>query len=165
VIVTSISISDSAKGFFAALAGRLRGFERAYVSIGVHEGAGHYENGPEVAEVALWNEYGTAPRANHPGTPERSFIRSTIDENDALINSWREEAITKILTGEWGPKKALEAIGFRVQVLIQNKIRSNVPPPNAPSTVEQKRRDGVPPNTLINSGLLLRSVTYRVVNA
>ncbi len=31
----------------------------AFVTIGFHEGAGSYDDGTEVVEVALWNEFGT----------------------------------------------------------------------------------------------------------
>lgn len=139
---------------------RIKGAKNSYVSIGIHNDAGSYTEGknpPEVYEVALWNEFGT-----DRGVPERSFIRSTIDENEGLFQSWRQEMIVNILEKNWTLEKALSAIGFRIQTLVQNKIKSNVPPPNAPSTVAEKARDGVAPNTLIHTGLMLRSVTFKV---
>ena len=129
----------------------------AYVSVGFHEGAGQYEDGQDVIEVALWNEFGTR------NIPERSFIRSAITDSHTEINKWRLEAMDKVMTQGWSIERALEMLGFRIQVLIQNKIKSNVPPPNAPSTVAQKQSDGVAPNTLIHTGLMLRSVGYKVV--
>lgn len=140
----------------------------AYVTVGIHEDAGNYEDGTSVVSVALWNEFGTAH------SPQRSFFRSAIDENEQKINAWREEAINNILDKGWSIKKALEMIGLRIQILIQNKIKSNVPPPNAPSTIKAKQASGSAPKsglkqgfesrtgTLIDSGLMLRSVTYRV---
>jgi hypothetical protein len=139
----------------------------SYVTIGFHQDAGQYEDGTSVVSVALWNEFGT----QH--SPERSFFRSAINDNQTKINEWREEAIRNITEKGWTVKKALEMIGFRIQVLIQNKIKSNVPPPNAPSTIQAKQRAGVSPKsgfkkgfegrtgTLINTGLMLRSVTFR----
>lgn len=140
----------------------------AYVTIGIHEDAGAYPGGQSVVSVALWNEFGTST------SPQRSFFRSAIDENETLINTWREEAIDKMLNQGWTVEKALTMIGFRIQVLIQNKIKSNIPPPNKPSTVKAKQASGVSPKsgfkagfegrtgTLINSGLMLRSVTFKV---
>ena len=66
----------------------------SYVSVGFHEDAGKYDepNAPDVVEVALWNEFGTRR------TPERSFIRSAIDENKDRINEWRKELMTKVMT-------------------------------------------------------------------
>lgn len=131
--------------------------KKAHVTVGFHDDAGEYDGGePSVVEVALWNEFGTK------NVPARSFIRSTIEESIDKINHWREEALVSIIENGVPVEKALEAIGMRIQVLIQNKIKSNVPPPNAESTREAKRREGVPDRTLINTGLMLRSVTYRV---
>lgn len=158
MIRPKVTITDSGKPEQEALAKRLKGMRGAFVTVGVHEDAGSYEgnDAPTVAEVALWNEFGTTK------TPERSFIRSAIDENEPLINQWREELINKIVNEGWTVEKALEALGFRVQVLIQNKIKSDVPPPNAPSTVAAKTREGVAQVTLQNTKLLLRSITYKV---
>lgn len=128
----------------------------AYVSIGVHEGAGAYPDGTLIAEVALFNEFGTET------APERSFIRSTLEEHKADLNRWRQEFLQKMLLEGWTTEKALNAMGFRIAELVRNKIKSNVPPPNAPSTLRAKQRHGVAPNTLIDTGLLLRSVTYQV---
>lgn len=161
----------------------IRKHPKASVDIGFFEGAGSYQgkNAPSVVEVALWNEYGTAT------SPARAFMGPAVDDNTALINRWREEAIEKIFEHGWSVEKALEMIGFRMKTLIENKIKSNVPPPNAPSTIAAKQGAGLLPktvkirntkisgesartvlslrgktNTLIDSGTMLRSVTYKV---
>lgn len=157
MIYSKISTSDSGGKEFKDLIKRLDQYKSAYVSVGVHEDAGHYESGVSVAEVALFNEFGTR------SIPERSFLRSAVDENVARINGWREEAIMNILNKGWTVEKALDMIGTRVKFLIQNKIKSNVPPPNAESTLAQKKKEGVASNTLMWSQLMLRSVTYKVV--
>lgn len=134
----------------------------SYVTIGLHEEAGTYPpNGDgisvTVAEVGLWNEFGTK------NSPERSFMRSAIDEGQGQIEKWRMELMGKVMEGKMTLEQALNAMGFRIMTLIQNKIKSNVPPPNADSTLAAKKRHGVAPNTLIDTGLMLRSVTYKVV--
>lgn len=159
-----VEVKDNGKADREKLYQKFMGFESAFVSIGVHEGAGEYDDGTSVLEVALFNEFGTR------SIPERSFLRSTIDENESLINTWREELLRKIIDEDWSVEKALEAIGFRIQTLIQNKIKSNVPPPNSPATIKRKQALGVlgkevfegRTSTLIESGLLLRSITYQV---
>lgn len=137
----------------------------SYVSIGIHQDAGTYEDAGDikgygepvsVVEVALWQEFGTE------SIPSRSFIRTTMDDNSSKINAWRTEMIENILFKGWTVEKALEAIGLRIQILIQNKIKSNVPPPLAESTANAKLAKGRPAVTLIDSGLMLRSVTYKV---
>lgn len=155
-IKTTVKGDEDVKRFLRRAKGRAA--EGSFVTIGVHEGAGHYDGdgAPTVVEVALWTEFGTR------SSPERSWLRSTLDENQSLLNQWREEMIGNILYREWTVERALNTIGFRIQVLLQNKIKSNVPPPNAPGTVAEKGRDGVAPVTLIHRGLMLRSVTYQV---
>lgn len=135
----------------------LKKYKTAYVTVGIHEKAGSYTKGespPMVVQVALWNEFGTEK------SPARPFFSTAIDSNEEKINQWRDEAVDKVLAGTFTIEKALDYIGFRVQVLIQNQIKSNMPPPNAPSTLKAKARAGVAPQTLINTGLMLRSVTF-----
>jgi hypothetical protein len=156
VIKPVISFREKDSKEIKNLLKHLPSMKGAYVSIGFHSDAGSYESGIDVVEVALFNEYGTST------TPARSFIRSTLDENEEKINNWRVEALQNIMSKGWGADQALSMIGTRVQILIQNKIKSNPPPPLAESTVAQKLRDGVPAVTLINTGLMLRSVTFKV---
>lgn len=146
-------------------------YPKAYVSVGIHEDAGKYQSGDvTVIEVALWNEFGTKD------VPERSYFRSTLEENAAKIESWRAEMLDNIVHRGWTVEKALEAVGLRIQVLLQNKVKSDVPPPygtgthgNTPRDVERaqdaKRRRWGSSRTLIASGLMLRSITFRVVLA
>jgi len=159
LIAVSVNIKDPGKGDRVALIQRMKGYNNAYVSIGVHEDAGSYTEGsnpPSVVEVALWMEFGTIK------TPERSFLRSAINENGTLIDKWINEANKKIIFENWDVRKALSYIGMNVQELVKNKIKSNVPPPLADSTVKAKQAKGVAPVTLIDSTLLLRSISYRV---
>jgi hypothetical protein len=138
---------------------RFKNADKAYVSVGVHEGAGEYADGTSVMNVALWNEFGT----EH--IPSRPFIRNAVYGHEGQINAWRKEAIGKIISGEFTVKQGLDMIGFRLQILIQKNITSNMPPPNAPATVAHKRAEGVAPpdQTLMETQLLLRSVTYKTV--
>lgn len=158
MIRASTKTTDNGKDKQRKLIEVIKRAKDSYVTIGVHEGAGTYPGeGVEVYQVALWNEFGTEHM------PSRSFIRSAIDDNEGKINAWRDEMVENILDKGWTVQKALETIGFRIQVLIQNKIKSNVPPPNAPSTQAAKTREGIGQHTLIDTGLMLRSITYKVV--
>lgn len=162
----------------------MKEYPRASVKIGFFEGAGRYPgtNAPTVAEVALWNEFGTKT------VPRRPFVSAAIDKNSSRIESWRWEMIENIVAKKMTVEQALAGIGLRIKGLIEKEIRSNVPPPNAASTVRAKQREGVLPKhvhartgeklppkaavarlqllrktkTLIDTGLMLRSVTYKV---
>jgi hypothetical protein len=128
----------------------------AYVTVGIHDDA-VYPDGTSVAQVALFNEFGTDT------IPERSFVRSAIYEAHESINAWRAEALKNIAEKGWTAEKGLTMLGFRIQELIRNKIKSNVPPPNSARTQARKRRLGVPQRTLIETMHMLNSVTFRVV--
>jgi hypothetical protein len=132
------------------------GFLGAYLTIGVHQESARYPGGEDVVDVMMWNEFGTKTM------PARSFIRSTIDENESLINQWRDEAILNMLDKGWSVRKSLEQLGQRIVLLIQKKIRSNVPPPLADSTAKAKIAKGRSPVTLIDTGQMLRAITYKV---
>lgn len=131
---------------------------KSYVTVGFFEGK-TYEDGTDVVEVAMWNEFGTK------NTPQRSFIRSTIEENSDKINRWREEALVEIVEKGATAKKALDGLGEKIVILIQNKIKSNVPPPNAPSTMAAKKRENSTNwgRTLMDTETMLNSVTFRTV--
>jgi hypothetical protein len=134
----------------------LRQVQNAYVTVGIHEDAGQYEDETPIVKVALWNEFGT----KH--SPERSFFRTAIDENEHKINEWRDELLGDVIEGKITVERALDALGFRVSQLITNKIKSNVPPQNADSTAAAKVRAGVTSGTLRNTDLMLRSVGHKV---
>lgn len=137
----------------------IKGAKKSYVTIGVHSDAGHYSEGkspPEVYEVALWMEFGTKT------VPERSFLRSTIDENGNLLRRWRDEMVLNILTKGWTLEKALTAMGFRIQILVQNKIKNRIAPELSQASLRRRKRDGLGTVPLVRTRLLLRSIGFKV---
>jgi hypothetical protein len=145
--------NDKTPDFFK----KLDQIKKGYVTIGIHEDAGSYPDGVSVVKVALWNEFGTET------SPERSFFRTAIDDNLEKMNKWREEFIENIFYNGWSVEKALKAMGLRIQLLIQNKIKSNVGPDLSPYTLEKRKEHGRGTRTLVDTGLMLRSVTFKVV--
>ncbi len=115
-----------------------------------------------LGEVATANEFGVdmggdGGPARH--IPERSFIRSTADAH-AKGDWFREGQALKeeVVKGKMSVDTALKQMGLRIKAAIQEKIRSMVPPPNAPSTIARKKSD----KTLIDTGQLLNSIDYEV---
>jgi hypothetical protein len=106
-------------------------------------------NGTSVALVAALNEFGTSK------APPRPFFRNAIAANS---DKWPVNVATALKANGYDPAKALDLVGQEIQEEIQDSIRSNTPPPNAPSTVARKGRD----KTLIDTGFMLDSVTHRV---
>jgi hypothetical protein len=159
---------DGSKEFEKFIREMKSGGGGGYVAVGVLEDAEPYPDGQGVAEVALWNEFGTR------NIPERSFLRSAISDGSEKIQAWQKEVLSKVLLG-MPARKALEILGFRVMELVRNKIKSGVPPPNAPSTIRAKIASGSLPksmkgkkagkhgtSTLVDTGHLLESISYKV---
>lgn len=138
------------------------GYEGAFVTVGVQGSSGgdYADSNVTVAQVALWNEFGT-PNAEHP-TPERSFIHSTLNENKDLIEKWRVQGVVNVMTKGWPVRKALEMLGMRMVVLIQNKIKSNIPPENAAWTLERKKALDQGTDTLMATKKLSQSISFVV---
>lgn len=136
---------------YRALMKRIEGLKQVYVVVGFQDTA-QYPDGTSVVFVAICNEYGTED------IPARPFFAPAIDENESQIQAWREDLIGQYLDGKLSLRAMLEELGKRVVKLVQDKIRSNVPPPNAPSTVAKKGHS----QTLVYTETMLKSVTYKV---
>lgn len=120
------------------------------VFVGVRSAAG-----AELVLIAAVNEFGSAD--GH--VPERSFLRSTIDENRekylALLTKATGKAIDK---GKSAMRTELGKVGALVASEVQKKIRDLKDPPNAPSTIAKKGSS----NPLIDRGRLRQSIDFEV---
>jgi len=128
----------------------------SFVEIGVFEEAGEHTSSDgllTVAEVAFFNEFGTL------NAPERSFIRSTIDDNRRELEQLTAKLFRQIVEGKTDTKKALDKLGFKIQTLIQQRILKLNDPANAPSTIEAKGFN----NPLVDSRELHRSIAFETV--
>lgn len=132
---------------------RLLGLGNLGVSVGVHDDAGESEDGVPVAEYAAINEYGS----DDGHVPERSFLRSTLDEQEGKYARELEKAVDRTLDGV-PLKAALLPLAQMARADVQHKIESHVPPANAPSTVKRKGHG----DTLEETGLLHDSISAKV---
>ena len=115
--------------------------------IGFFETA-RYPNGTFVAQVARYNEFGTL------NIPMRPFFRNAINKNIKKWYATLQNAINQNAT----PSKALSIVGEVARADIIQSITDLRTPPNAESTIKQKKST----NPLIDTGLMRRSVTYKV---
>jgi len=123
----------------------------AFVEIGVQDTGETYDDAiTTVAEVAFFNEFGTST------IPERSFIRSTIDENRSELDQLTFRLLDQIIANKLDTKKALDKLGFKIQQLIRKKILDLNDPANAPSTIARKGFN----NPLVDSRRLWRSIAF-----
>lgn len=147
------NVIDRDKGLKKILQ-ELNSAKTAVVEIGVHEGEVNGE-GSSIAEYAAYNEYGTG------NIPERSFMRSTFDEQLPKIKRDMDAQYAQIASGKSTVYRALSIVGMRHQEDIQKKIQSGVKPENAPSTIARKGSN----KTLIDTGALVQSIRYVVTKS
>lgn len=124
----------------------------AKVRVGIIEQA-NYEgsDGESVAQVAFWNEYGTAT------IPPRPFFRNTIAEHK---DEWPKQAAEMLEANGGDVRKTLELMGEGVKGQIVETIQAFREPPNAAATVKKKGSD----KPLIDTGTLWRSIDYEVAD-
>ncbi|MDC9606857.1 hypothetical protein [Xenorhabdus griffiniae] len=126
---------------------------RVYVGVPASKNQRDDETGISNAEIAAAQEFGV------PGyIPERSFLRSTVDENKEkaaklLANSIRETLLTD------GDKTAPFAlVGEKMAGEVKRKIQAGIEPALNPKTVKRKGSS----KPLIDTGQLVQSITYEV---
>lgn len=127
----------------------LRELQDREVRIGFQHGEASEEDGTDICDIAMWNELGTAH------APSRPFLRKSVDENTAEINSFLQSKKEGLLRGE-PAEQILKEIGIFQKDLIQEKITEGSYTPNAASTIRRKGSD----KPLINTGRMRQSVNY-----
>lgn len=117
------------------------------IQIGIFKEAGK-NDGEYISEYAFKNEFGE-------GVPERSFLRSTMNENESKYQDFAIKTFEKTLDANLTANIIAEMCVDDVK----KKIASNLPPPNSPETIKRKKSS----KTLIDTGMMRNSVTYRVL--
>lgn len=158
-------ITDTDKGLKKIL--NALGIKEAYTTVGLHKKEGEelkkspMGDGPEeLIDVAAAHEFGI-------GTPQRSYLRSTIDENRGRY----EKGLIEIAEVMFSPKSSiltmtmeLANLGKKVQKDITDKITSGVPPELTPASIDRKTEyPGISIETpLVWTGQLADSITKDV---
>ena len=105
-----------------------------------------------IAEYATYNEFGM-------GVDERSFLRSTLDENrEKYIERIGKNIGRAIDNGDTEVSHVLDDVGERAARDVQKKIRDLREPENAESTIERKGSS----NPLIDTGTMRNAISYEV---
>jgi hypothetical protein len=108
------------------------------------------DSGADLADVAMWNELGTAH------SPPRPFLRQSVDNNASRINAMCSAQLRAIARGEKTANDALKALGVLQKGLVQSEINDGAFEPNAPSTIKKKGSS----KPLIDSGRMRQSVNF-----
>jgi len=125
-----------------------------------------YVDGKSVAEVAMYNEYGTST------SPARPFLRTTlVNKADEWAEGLRKMGVA-YLEGRADLETVADKMGVAMQTGILETIDSNMPPPNAESTYKRKLARLKDSNgesikggadtirTLVDSGVMRDSISY-----
>lgn len=134
------------KGSLANALAKYKGMN-ASVRVGVLEDA-TYPDGTNVAQVAFWNEYGTAT------TPSRPFFRYTVNENR---KNW-VLSVKNLMKMHNDPQKVMGLMGEHIKGQIVQSIVTWSDPPNAPYTVAKKGFN----KPLIWTGQMSRSISWEL---
>lgn len=149
------SVKDTDKGMSGFLSAVSK-LQKKTLKVGVFSDAVNNEQKgiTYVADYAIANEYGTSR------IPERSFMRSTIDECQDQWSKSMADVLMDITQGKKNIDTELYKIGAIARKDIIAKIGSDISPKNAPATIKKK---GASKNkTLIDSGVLRSSIEARI---
>jgi len=125
------------------------------VKVGVLSDSGSTAGGDlTLVELAVIHEYGT------DSTPERSFIRSTLDESRGEYKVLSRHLAKQVIGGKITADQALQAIGAWGSGKIRTKMARgpHIPPPLKQATIDRKGSD----RPLVDTGTLMNSVTSQV---
>jgi len=149
--------TDTDKGFKKA-AEAVKSMKGSYVDVG-YWGEKHHpaDDSYTMVGIATVHEYGY-PKGK---IPERSFIRSTVDQHRAKYQAKKKELALRIVDGKITTQAALSGMGEIILSDIQVKISSKIPPPLTDHTKAHRKHGGDTP--LIDTGTLRASIQTRVV--
>jgi hypothetical protein len=152
----SVIVRDTDRGFKQLLV-NVRSAQGA-VRVGVDDAPHNDGRGQSVSDIAMRHEFGL-------GVPERSFLRSWVDENQTGIKKSLGYWVKRTLLGKdlaW--RDALGKFGEYAVKGVQKKILTNIPPDLAESTVKRKQLTAVrePELALVNTGQLYDSIIYEL---
>jgi hypothetical protein len=119
-------------------------------SSGIHKSKG--KKPMTVAQIAAINEYGTDT------IPERPYFRSTLTRVKTQIEKLMEKISLQVMEGALSRSKGLGVLGEFLKGEIVKTINQGVPPPNAASTIAQKKSS----KTLIDSGQMKNAIDWEV---
>lgn len=133
----------------------LRKLGRTEILVGIHSFT-KPNNGVHIAEYAAKNEFGDE------NIPARPFMTTSFDENYQRYQTLIENTVAGVVIDTSSLQNTLKKIGYAVAGDIVKKIDSIYTPPNAPSTIERKTKQGKKNKPLIDTSRMRASI-YPVI--
>lgn len=123
-----------------------------------------YEDGTPVAYVATIHEHGYP----EGGIPSRPFMRPTFDERRAENRDQMAKGIRAVLNGRIEAGAMLHQLGLANAGAVSTTISRVTAPTLSDATIaaraSRRKSPGVSDKPLVDSGLLIKSVTSEVVD-
>ena len=104
----------------------------------------------DIVDIAIFNHYGTET------IPERPFLSNAISANNARYRRIMRDQAAGVMSGANAIGDVMTKLGLLAQGHVQQEIVDLRDPPNAPSTIKQKKSS----NPLIDTGEMRQSVTF-----
>jgi phage gpG-like protein len=114
----------------------------------------HDESDLTTAEIGAIHEHGHAG-GDGPAIPARSFLRSTVDANEAKYQKLMRGVGDAVIAGKIDVDTGLDLVGEVIVGDVKQAIADGIPPPNAESTI--RRKGSATP--LLNKGQLRNAIT------
>lgn len=119
------------------------------VRVGLPKNSLPYPDGTSVVEVGVQNEFGEPSKR----IPQRSFLRSTLNENKRKYLTMFSKLSKLIVDGKETKDRALRKVGLQVQTNVRQKITDIKEPPL------KVRKGG---NPLVDTGHLRQSINFQI---
>ncbi|MBE6725088.1 MAG: hypothetical protein E7576_07865 [Ruminococcaceae bacterium] len=119
------------------------------IHVGFQRGKGVYENGADVADVAMYNEFGTSK------IPPRPFMEQSFKRHEVEYVEECENIFNAMIKGQ-KTDSLIRKFGAKVKQDIVDEIELGQFVPNAPSTVAKKGFN----KPLYETGLMEKSISY-----
>ncbi len=113
---------------------------------------GELKNMSEVATIAIYNEYGTE------NIPPRPFMQSSFNNSRNGISQRLKVEAKKIVNGRTDAMSGMGRVGEFLTSETKKTVRGWTTPPNAPSTIAQKK--GNVNNPLVDTGQMVNTITH-----
>jgi hypothetical protein len=124
------------------------------VAVGFIKGEDPYEDGTDLCDVAMYNEFGTST------IPPRPFMEQGINNHMNLIQQAMNRAFMNVDAGG-DAETGLDWIGLAGKRAIQEEMVSGNFVPNAPSTIKKKGSS----QPTIDTGHMRQNVQYYIRQA
>ena len=124
--------------------------------LGSKGGNAEHSSGITMVELAAIHEFGS-PKNN---IPQRSWIRSTFDDNAALA-AFSVKIVAALLNGKIELDRALDMIGAFAATEIKKNVTQgeHIAPPLQPETIRRKKST----RPLVDTGRMINAVTWEVM--